>query len=160
MAHENIVMTGLFYPYSDEELGEGTNGGGLEFKRQFTDVEAHDLLYGVAQCRPRWLDDIIAEGFVPLGYTTTETGKLLVFPNSHAHRVLEMVNNTNRELKRRLVVFFIVDPNTRIASSQDFPPMPRKISHEQALKDRLELMQERKQAKQALNPRQIELCEH
>jgi hypothetical protein len=133
----------------------------LEFKRQFTDVEAHELLYGVAQSRPRWLDDIIAEGFVPLGYTTTETGKLMVFPNCHAHRVLEMVNkHKDKTLHRRLVVFFIVDPNTRIKSSKDCPPMPRKVSHEQALKDRLELMQERKQAKQALNPRQIELCEH
>ncbi len=135
-------------------------GGGLEFKRQFTDVEAHDLLYGVAQCRPRWLDDTISGGFVPLGYTTTETGKMMVFPNCHAHRVLEMINNTDKELRRRLIVFFIVDPNHRIQSSKDCPPMPRKVTHEQALKDRLELMQERKQAKQELNPRQIELCEH
>ena len=69
-------------------------------------------------------------------------------------------NNTDKELHRRLIVFFIVDPNHRIQSSKDCPPMPRKVTHEQALKDRLELMQERKQAKQELNPRQIELCEH
>jgi len=135
-------------------------GGGLEFKRQFTDVEGGKLLYGLPQSRPFWLDRIIASGFVPLGYTTTETGKLMVFPNCHAHRVLEMINNTPETLRRRLIVFFVVDPNDRITSSKDVPPMPRKISLETALADRLELMQERKQAKQALNPREVELCEH
>jgi hypothetical protein len=155
MAHENIVMTGLFYPSSDERLG-----GGLEFKRQFTDVEALRLVYETGQERSPLVDSAVAEGFVPLGYTTTETGKLMVFPNCHAHRLLEMLNNTQETLRRRLIVFFIVDPKRRIPSSKDFPPMPRKISLETALADRLELMQERKQAKQDLNPRQIELCEH
>jgi hypothetical protein len=155
MAHENILMTGLFYPSSDERLD-----GGLEFKRKFTDVEAYRLLLETMQSRAPLVDAMIAEGFVPLGHTTTETGKLMVFPNCHAHRVLEMVNNTQETLRRRLIVFFIVDPKRRIPSSRDFPPMPRKISLETALADRLELMQERKQAKQDLNPRKIELCEH
>lgn len=155
MSHENIVTTGLFYPASDDRLG-----GGLEFKRQFTDVEGCRLLFGVAQSRPPWLNETIAEGFAPLGFTTTETGKLMVFPNCHAHRVMEMVNNTDETLRRRLIVFFIVDPNNRIASSENHSPMPRKISRDAALADRLELMQERKQAKQDLNPRIIELCEH
>lgn len=156
MAHENIVMTGLFYPHTDEKL----TGGGLEFKRQFTDAEGYRLLFGVSQCRPSWLNDTISEGFVPLGWTTTETGKLMVFPNCHAHRVLDMVNNTEETLRRRLVVFFVVDPDDPIPSSAQHPPMPRKITHAAALADRLELMEERKKAKQDLNPRQIELCEH
>ena len=156
MSHENIAMTGLFYPYTDESL----TGGGLEFKRQYTDAEANKLLYGVAQSRPPWLNEVIEEAFVPLGWTSTETGKLMVFPNCHAHRVLEMVNNTSETLRRRLVVFFVVDPDKPIKSSAKYPPLPRQISLEQALKDRLELMQERKQAKQQLNPREIELCEH
>jgi len=157
MAHENIVMTGLFYPHSDERLN---SNGGLEFKRQFTDVEAVKLLARLPQQRPFWVDNDIELGFVPLGYTTTETGKLMVFPNCHAHRVQELINHTSETLKRRLIVFFVVDPNDRITSSKDMPPMPRKISLETALADRLELMQERKQAKQALNPREVELCEH
>jgi hypothetical protein len=136
-------------------------GGGLEFKRQFTDVEASKLYDECARYRPTWIDDLVQKGFVPLGYATTETGKLMVFPNCHAHRVLEMVNkHTDKTLRRRLVAFFIVDPEKPITSSKNYPPMPRKVSQEQALADRLELMQERKQAKQALNPRQIELCEH
>lgn len=155
MAHENIVMTGLFYPNSDERLG-----GGLEFKRQFTDEEGKEMLYGFSQERPPWLDQAVRQGFVPLGWTSTETGRLMVFPNCHAHRVLEMINATDEVLRRRLIVFFIVQPGARIPSSRDFPPMPRKISLEQALADRLELMEERRKAKQDLNPREIELCEH
>jgi hypothetical protein len=155
MSHENIVMTGLFYPSSDEALE-----GGLEFKRMFNDAEAGNIFYGVNQQRARWFEEMIEAGFIPLGQTTTETGKLLVFPNCHAHRVMKMVNNSPNVLRRRLVVFFIIDPNDRIPSSRDFPPLPRQITLEQALADRLELMQERKQAKQSLNPREIELCEH
>lgn len=135
-------------------------GGGLEFKRQFNDVEANTIFYGLPQCRPSWTENEVRNGFVPLGWTSTETGKILVFPNCHAHRVLEMTNTTHETLRRRLIVFFVVDPEKRIRSSRDHPPMPRQITLEQALADRLELMQERKQAKQALNPREIELCEH
>jgi hypothetical protein len=156
MSHENIVMTGLFYPNSDENL----EGGGLEFKRIYNDAEVRDIFEGVNQERAQWFDEMLQVGFLPLGQTTTETGKLLVFPNCHAHRVMKMVNNSADVLHRRLVVFFIIDPNDRIPSSRDFPPLPRQISLQQALADRLELMQERKQAKQSLNPREIELCEH
>lgn len=132
----------------------------MEFKREFTDFEAQELLHGVHQVRPCWVDGMIKDGFVPLGQTTTETGKFIVFPNCHAHRVLEMINKTDQTLRRRLIVFFVVDPDRRISSTVDHPPLPRKISFASAMQDRLELMKERKQAKQALNPREIELCEH
>lgn len=155
MAHEDIVMTGLFYPKSSASLG-----GGLEFKRTFTDVEAKRIFEEVPQSRAGWLEELISDGFVPLGKTTTETGKLLVFPNCHAHRVTKMVNPTTETITRRLVVFFIINPESRIPSSRDHPPVPRTISLEEALANRLELMRERKFAKEKLNPRVIELCEH
>lgn len=155
MAHEDIVMTGLFYPHSDENLG-----GGLEFKRTFTDVEAKQIFYGVPQNRVDWLNKYIEDGFVPLGKTTTETGKFLVFPNSHAHRVMKMKNRSAVTVTRRLVVFFVINPESRIPSSRDHPPMPRQISLDIAVTNRLELMHERKFAKEKLNPRVIELCEH
>ena len=155
MAHEHVVMTGLFYPHAAEALG-----GGLEFKRIFSDAEATLIPGSIPQTRPDWLNDLIKQGFVPLGRTTTETGKILVFPNSHAHRVLKMSNTTSAVLRRRLIAFFVIDPTSRIPSSMDHPPLPRTISLNEALKNRLELMRERKFAKQSLNPRVIELCEH
>jgi hypothetical protein len=48
----------------------------------------------------------------------------------------------------------------RIESSADHPPLPRQISLKEALKNRLDLMKERKYFKESLNPRAIELCEH
>ena len=90
---------------------------------------------------------------------TTE-GMLLVFPNCHAHRVMKMINESQQIKKRRIIAFFMIDPNNHIPSTLEHPPLPRKISLEQALIDRLELMRERKYSKEKLNPREIELCEH
>lgn len=156
MSHENIVMTGLYYPLTDEHL----QGHGIEFKRQFTDQEAQYIASSVPQIRTKWLEEQIQNGFIPLGHITTETSKLIVFPNCHAHRVMKIENLTNKILKRRLLAFFIIDPNKRIESTLEHPPLPRQISLKQALKDRLDLMKERKYYKESLNPRQIELCEH
>ena len=155
MAHEDIVMTGIFYPRSDEPVT-----GELEFKRVFTDVEVSSIFMRVPQDRPNWLNCMIEDGFVPIGKTTTETGKLLVFPNCHAHRAMTMKNNSRNTVTRRLIVFFLINPNARITSSRDQPPMPRTISLQTAQANRLLLMQERKIAKGQLNPREIELCEH
>ena len=132
MAHEDIVMTGLFYPQTSDVLG-----GGLEFKRSYSNCEYSEIFYGVPQSRFPWLEEFISDGFVPLGQTSTETGKLLVFPNSHAHRVTKMKNTTNVTVTRRLVVFFVINPESRIPSSRDYPPMPRTITLETALANRL-----------------------
>lgn len=156
MSHENIVMTGLFYPYTDERL----RGQGIEFKRQFTDKEAQVIAGSVPQERPKWLEEQIANGFTPLGHITTETSKLIVFPNCHAHRVMRIENPTNEVLKRRLLAFFVIDPMKRIESTLEHPPLPRQVPLKKALQDRLDLMKERKYYKESLNPRHIELCEH
>lgn len=159
MSHENIVMTGLFYPFTDEQL----EAQGIEFKREFTDKEAQDIAGSVPQDRPKWLEKQIQNGFVPLGHMTTETSKLIVFPNSHAHRVMRIQyppSATSATLKRRLLAFFVIDPSRRIESSADHPPLPRQISFQEALKNRMDLMKERKYYKESLNPRAIELCEH
>jgi len=155
MAHEDIVMTGIFYPRSDAPVT-----GELEFKRVLTDIEANKISDNTMQDRPNWFDGIINHDFVPIGRTTTDTGKLLVFPNCHAHKAATMKNTSENTVTRRLVVFFVINPNSRIASSRDHPPMPRTVSLETALENRLLLMQERKFAKGELNPRRIDLCEH
>jgi hypothetical protein len=179
MSHENIVMTGLFYPFTDSSL----QSQGLEFKRAFTDKEAQEIAGSVPQDRPKWLEKQIENGFVPLGHMTTETSKMIVFPNSHAHRVMRIqpnpesdtstsavtdatlataadVGTETKTIKRRLLAFFVIDPLRRIESSADHPPLPRQISMKEALKNRLDLMKERKYYKESLNPRAIELCEH
>ena len=117
---------------------------------------------GVPQCRPSWYNDISLD-FVPLGTLSTSSGSAVVFPNTHAHKVSALRNaSSDRDACRRLVVFFVVNPRRRILSSADVKPetIRRSMTKEQAEAVRLDLMQERKQAKQDLNPREVELCEH
>lgn len=149
-------MTGLYYPYTDNEL----ESDGIEFKRLYTDEECGEIASTVPQIRSKWLEKTIQSGFIPLGHITTETGKLIVFPNCHAHRVMKIFNPTNQNLKRKLLAFFIIDPEYEIPSTRDHPPLPRQITLEEAKKNRLDLMKERKYYKESLNPRTIELCEH
>jgi hypothetical protein len=141
------------------------------------------------QTRPPALEAVMKAGLVPLGKVETSKGRLIVFPNSHVHRVGEMINTTLRATttideddtkeplqphmkskakndvsRRRIVVFFLVNPMRRIVSTREVAPQQRdaggRMPHEEALQHRLELMQERKFTKQDWNVREIELCEH
>lgn len=88
--------------------------------------------------------------------------------NSHVHKVTTMINTlsiTDKDKdipgKRRIVVFFLVNPHKRIISTQGAVPQRNNtMTLDQALEHRLELMQERKFFKQDWNVREIELCEH
>ncbi len=115
----------------------------------------------VPQGRPDWFNNIKLD-FVPLGTLSTSSGSAVVFPNTHAHQVYALRNASDRPACRRLVVFFVVNPRRRILSSADVTPETIRgtMTRQQAEAVRLELMQERKQAKQDLNPREVELCEH
>ena len=95
------------------------------------------------------------------------------------------LTNTGAERAiRRIVVFFVVDPDHRIISTREVPPQqqhavhvprapgtPRErssgtkgttgtMSRAKAMDLRLKLMKERKFQKQDWNVRTIELCEH
>eukprot|EP00698_Gefionella_okellyi_P004153 TRINITY_DN13878_c0_g1_i1.p1 TRINITY_DN13878_c0_g1~~TRINITY_DN13878_c0_g1_i1.p1 ORF type:complete len:542 (+),score=72.81 TRINITY_DN13878_c0_g1_i1:79-1626(+) len=155
MSHENIVATGLYYVRRDA----GIEGGDLEFKRCFSDEEAYKFRMGTPQQRPRVVNEL-AQDFVPLGRLATDEGRLVVFVNCHAHRILQMTNTSNEVQKRQFVCFFLVNPDVRILSTQDVKPQQGVVSHEEALRRRLQLLQERKFYKQTLNPRLVSLCEH
>jgi hypothetical protein len=87
-------------------------------------------------------------------------GRLLVFPNCHAHCVMPLTNNSDKILKRRIVVGFLVNPNVQIPSASSVPNMSSSIIKQQAIKNRKALMNERKFYKQSINQRNIDLCEH
>lgn len=92
---------------------------------------------------------------------TSPLGKFVVFPNCHAHRLRKLINTSTTEcVTRRIVAFFIINPRKRIESTREHPSSPRTMSLAEAQAARLNLMKERKFAKQDLNPRHIELCEH
>jgi len=195
MSHEEIVATALYVVHRDSEIV----GGDILFKRAFHRREAEYIFSSISQCRPPLLDDIISDGLMPLGKVQTPAGRLVVFPNSHVHKVRTIKNNHEVTTKndddnrsneergkpkherntmekknsdcskksfstRRIVVFFLINPEKRILSTREVSPQQLEcgglMTREEAFEHRLELMKERKYTKQDWNVREIELCEH
>mmetsp|Transcript_31089 Transcript_31089/g.75821 ORF Transcript_31089/g.75821 Transcript_31089/m.75821 type:complete len:475 (-) Transcript_31089:198-1622(-) len=185
MSHENIVATCLCILDRDVSI----EGGALQFRRAFTVNEAAHIFETIPQCRAQPLEDIIVDkGLTSLGKVETKEGRLIIFPNSHVHRVMRMVNKGSKVARRRIVVFFIVNPTKRIISTADIPEqqhddLVKVVSNalteingevleliveyaktgftlKEAKDHRLKLMKERKYHKQDWNVRTIELCEH
>lgn len=164
MSHEEIVLTVLYITDRDESI----EGAALQFKRAFFRDEVKHIYQHVPQMRHEAADQRIAEGLTPLGTVETPKGRLIVFPNSHVHKVEEMLKSNISEngtvAKRRIVVFFLVNPLRRIVSTREVAP--QQVSEDgwmkldDALAHRLQLMEERKFHKQDWNVREIELCEH
>ncbi|GMH38584.1 hypothetical protein BSKO_06468 [Bryopsis sp. KO-2023] len=156
MSHENIVSTGLYVI----ERSEHILGGDLLFKRPFLPGEASDLGGQMPQSRHYRVDEIVTNGLVPIGKVRTQEGAIIVFPNSHVHKV-DMLWNSGEEFgRRRIIVFFLVNPLVEIISSRSVEPQQGVIPRSAALQHRLRLMEERKRHKQTWNLREIELCEH
>ena len=166
MSHEEIVLTVLYIADRDEDF----SGADLLFKRAFLRREAQYLFSCVPQCRHPAVSDVVEQGLVPLGSVSTPKGRLIVFPNSHVHKVSEMSfdrsddNDDKKSSKRRIVVFFLINPLKRIVSTREVAPQQQEfggtMSHEDALEYRRQLMHERRHTKQDWNVREIELCEH
>ena len=137
------------------------SGGDLRFKRAFSTEERAKVFWNVPQDRPIVVNEFCSEGFVPLGYFPTEQDYMLVFPNCHIHKIGKLINSSKEKVaRRRIVVFFFVNPEKRIVSTREVPPQQKNISLRVAKQYRLELMAERKYDKEKLNVRDIELCEH
>jgi Protein of unknown function (DUF4246) len=164
MSHEEIVLTALYIADRDDEF----NGADIEFKRTFLRPEADYIFTSVPQSRPPTVEEMIEEGLTPLGKVTTPKGRLIVFPNSHVHKVSDMsflpTSEENKSAKRRIVVFFLVNPFKRIVSTREVGPQQMSgggnMSLDDALVHRLQLMHERRHTKQDWNVREIHLCEH
>lgn len=183
MSHEHIVATAVLTLYRGSEV----LGGELNFKRAPTEEEAS---YFAQRVNSSNLDEVgsklVATGSWPLGRVKTERHDWVVFPNSHIHRLSKLttwdryraerdgqpppqkepVTGRNRwrswslSAKRRVLVFWLVDPAERITSTQDIPNPQANMTLEQAKVNRLELMAERKLHKEKLNLRAVSLCEH
>jgi len=157
MSHEHIVATCVVVLERDECL----QGGSLSFKRAYTPEEAGHLFWHINQCRPAPVERLVEQATVPLGTVGTPAGRVLVFPNSHIHKLNALtVAQGADEGRRRVVVFWVVDPDVRIPSTREVPPQQGVLPREEALSVRLELMKERSLHKSSFNPRVVSLCEH
>jgi hypothetical protein len=72
--------------------------------------------------------------------------------------------NSKAKQKRRIIVFFLINPEKRIVSTREVQNqhdhIVRSMSRPDALDHRLQLMKERKYTKQDWNVQDIDLCEH
>jgi len=156
MSHEHIVATVV----TVVERDPGLDGGTLRFRRGYTREEAGQLFWNVAQVRPVVVDEMVDQGLLPVGSIDTPSGRMLAFPNSHVHKLTPMTSADGSPVRRRVVVFWLVDPAVRIPSTSDVKPLQATMSLAEARAHRLELMEERRRHKQSHNNREISLCEH
>ncbi|RYE95113.1 MAG: DUF4246 family protein [Myxococcales bacterium] len=157
MSHEHIVATCVVVLERDACL----QGGELSFKRAYTLEEAGHLFWNIDQSRPRFIENLVEEGTIPVGAVATPEGRVVVFPNSHIHRLDALTVAAGATGgRRRVIVFWVVDPDVAIASTREVPPQQGTMSREEALAIRLALMEERRLHKATFNPRAVSLCEH
>lgn len=104
--------------------------------------------------RNPFIHAVVNEGR-PLGCISTRRGRMIVFRNSHVHKLIKMQreeiaesNNSEearQNARRRIIAFKVVDLERHdIATSRDVSEQQGLISREDALKYRAEMMDERK----------------
>ena len=122
MANERIVATGLYY-YACENITEsrlafrkavGPGENGMELSYEQGDSRGWRVAYGFGR------EDSMSQ---PLGHVCAEEGKCVSFPNVYQHRVepFQLADPTKPGV-RKILCFFLVNPETRILSTTDVPP--------------------------------------
>jgi len=157
MLNESIVATGIYY-LDSENITESS----LEFRKSVNDppYEQNDdrgveEIYGIQ-------DGNTLNQY--LGYLLTKADRCIVFPNIYQHHVrpFSLLDPTKNGY-RKLLVFFLVDPNKRIISTADLAP-EQNMSVQEAIHHRSELMAERKYLmdlnSKEVYERDFSLCEH
>jgi hypothetical protein len=152
MSHENIIGT-VSITLEQTQNFEAE----LYFKRIYTEAEANDLLFHVPQNPYSELEKILNKTHVPLGKVNIRESYIVAFPNSHIHKI-NMKNIGNSTEHRTLLVFWLINPNIKIKSTEDISQQNYDL--EEAKNHRLELMKERTYYKQTFNQRDLNLCEH
>ncbi|POM62223.1 hypothetical protein PHPALM_28649 [Phytophthora palmivora] len=181
---ENIVGTGIYY------FGcENIKGSRLAFR-----AEVEEPPYqqndddGVAEIYGLFSNALLVQ---ELGFVETPEARCVVFPNILQHKVQSFeLNDPNLPGVRKILAFFLIDPETPIPSTSVIPPqqqewmkipmdftdvdvvqqkiesmLPRGMSLEEAKIHRLKLMKERSVKElddddRGGNPRYFSLCEH
>ncbi|KAI0716774.1 hypothetical protein C8Q76DRAFT_417198 [Earliella scabrosa] len=119
MANEAIVATGLYY-YACENISESRLafracvGDGDDLTYQQSDHRGYVVAYGFGR------DHALNQ---PLGHIVAAEDKCVVFPNIYQHHVdpFELVD-PSKPGHRKILCFFLVNPEHRILSTTDVPP--------------------------------------
>lgn len=156
MSHENILATGLYIFKRDENF----DGADIDFRRFLYPNEGNELIYSTPQNAQRQTDQMGGGDVKPLGRLETPEGRAIVFPNSHIHKLSNMTSKDGKDAKRRILVFWVVNPDCPIVSTANVEPQQSVMSFKDAKKYQLELMKERKVHKEDYSQREVYLCEH
>jgi hypothetical protein len=156
MSHEEVLATALCIIQRDKNFA----GADIEFRRFLFADEGDDLVYSTPQNANRPTDTMGGGDVRPLGILKTPANRVIVFPNSHIHRLSSMYSSDGADATRRIVVFWLVNPERRIVSTADVLQQQGSLSLDDALRNRLALMAERKLHKQSYQEREVFLCEH
>jgi predicted DNA-binding WGR domain protein len=152
MSHENIVATASLTLEQDSNFDAK-----LSFKRIYSLAEVDYLINNVHQNPSKSLTNFLNTSYVPLGTVNIKDSSLVVFPNSHIHKI-NMINKGSSVASRTIIVFWLINPNIKIISTKNIAQQDYDIK--KAYKNRLELMKERTYYKQTFNQRKLNLCEH
>jgi hypothetical protein len=156
MSHEEILATALCVIHRDENF----SGADIEFRRFLFEDEGNTLIHSTPQNARRPTDTMGGGDVRPLGCLKTPANRVIVFPNSHIHRLSSMCSSDGADATRRIVVFWLVNPERPIVSTANVPPQQGVISLDDAKRHRLALMTERKFHKESYSDREVGLCEH
>ncbi|MFD5066343.1 DUF4246 domain-containing protein [Streptomyces sp. NPDC058369] len=163
MLNERIVSTGIYY-WDSENITESR----LSFRAALDDPEyEQNDNNGVRDAYGLVDEDALNQ---VLGSAATPTGRCLAFPNVLQHRVGSFgLADPSRPGYRKILAFFLVDPERPIVSTSDIPPQQpwadtSTMTLEQAEEYREQLMRERKffvdEHNEQLYEREFSLCEH
>jgi hypothetical protein len=156
MSHEEILATALCVVHRDENF----SGADIEFRRFLFEDEGNTLIHSTPQNATRPTDTMSGGDVRPLGCLKTPANRVIVFPNSHIHRLSSMYSSDGVDATRRIVVFWLVNPERPIVSTANVPPQQGVMSLDVAKRHRLALMAERKFHKESYEDREVGLCEH
>jgi hypothetical protein len=118
MANESIVASAIVYLSSDN-----LTDSSLHFRQACNYRE-------FGQDDARWTDlcGIHRDAALsqPLGNLHTKGGRAVAFPNIYQHRVAQFrLLDATKPGRRRILIFFLVDPSRRVASTRHVPPQQR-----------------------------------
>ena len=156
MSHEEVLATALCIVQRDDNFA----GAEIEFRRFLFENEGNDLISSTPQNANRPTDTMGGGDVRPLGSLKTPENRVVVFPNSHIHRLSSMHSSDGADATRRIVVFWLVNPEHPIVSSANVSQQQGVLFLNDALRNRLALMAERKLHKESYEEREVFLCEH
>eukprot|EP01024_Parvocaulis_polyphysoides_P018537 TRINITY_DN1821_c1_g3_i1.p1 TRINITY_DN1821_c1_g3~~TRINITY_DN1821_c1_g3_i1.p1 ORF type:complete len:555 (+),score=74.78 TRINITY_DN1821_c1_g3_i1:68-1732(+) len=121
VCQEHIIATGIYY----YEVSENLENDGLQFRRGLTEDEEENIIMEYTHENPPPDNSCVVE----LGSIHTKQDRCVLFPNSHQHKLLQLHNKSDTDIAvRKMLCFFIVDPDKNVISTEDVPDQNWKVA--------------------------------